>query len=137
VPPKLTGSGRECAMSPWIDGRGSVVELPPWSRKMSWPRVKLTMLVFSVAEEAPVIVAVTLVSLKVGSVAVEHTVSTPGVHVSMVRLTVNGAAAVVLLPLRSTSAAPPFSTTPPSGRSLLTLLAMVVQVPALAGEKDQ
>src|SRR5438552_192865 len=122
-------------MSPWIDGRGSVTLALPLSSRVSMPLVKLTISVFSAAEEAPVIAAVTFVSSK-ATIDV-HTVLAGGAQVSMVRFTVKGAAAERLLPLRSTSPAPPFSTTPPSGRSLLVLLATVVQVPALAGEKSQ
>src|SRR5258708_21000174 len=57
-------------------------------------------------------------------------------QVSMLRPTANGATAGGLLPRRTTSAVPPFSTTGPSGRSADRLVPAVVHVPVLAAEKS-
>src|SRR5918996_788573 len=60
------------------------------------------------------------------------------VHVYMVRATVKGGFATSgLLPRRSTSAAPPFSTVGPSGRSEYAPVPETVHRPALDGEKSQ
>src|SRR2546423_1855157 len=120
-------------MSPCRGARGSVTSPLPFSSNTSMPLVKLTMRVFSAASTALVRAAVTLVSLK--STSDVHGLA---VQVFMTRAAVvNGADALLLLPLRRTSAAPPFSTTPPSGKSLNVLFATLVQVPALAGENVQ
>src|SRR5438552_548613 len=121
-------------MSPWIEGRGCVaVCVGSVSSSFTFlPRLKLTISVLFATDEAPVRAMVTFDALKS---------TRPGhgalAHVFMVRFTTKGAVAAGSLPLRRTSAAEPFSTTPPSGRSLKVLLATEVHVPALTGEKSQ
>src|SRR2546421_3423099 len=122
-------------MSPWIEGRGSVVLALPFSSRTSMPLVKLMIAVWMAAVGAPVRAIVTLVSLK--STRLPHGLEA---HVFMFKarlVTVYGGVADVLLPLRSTSAPEPFSTMLPSGRSLDTLFATELHRPALSGEKSQ
>ena len=90
-------------------------------------------MIFWAASTAPVRAAVMLAVL-ITTMAVHGAVA----HVYIVRFTVNGPTATPpTLPLRRTSAAPPFSTTEPSGRSESMLPAIVVQVPAEGALKLQ
>src|SRR3954468_14431314 len=120
-------------MSPCIEGRVSSVMVLLFSSRTSLPRVKSTIAVLVAASGAPLRAMVTL---EVSNVTRELQGALE--HVYMLRFTaVEVEFAAPLLPLRSTSEAPPFSTMLPSGESLKVLVAMEVQVPALCGENSQ
>src|SRR3970040_960680 len=88
----------------------------------------------SAASAAPTAAWLTLVVLKATRLAQLLVLA----QVSILRLTaLVGVAAAGSLPLRRTSAAAPFSTTDPSGRSENGLVATAVHCPALVAEKFQ
>src|SRR5688500_1363671 len=121
-------------MSPWIVGRVSSTDELLFSSSQSLPRVY--SITFVCSDGVPAVLAPVRAAVTEPSVNGVSPLQGATLQVSMLRFTTL-VGADGSLPRRSTSPAPPFSTTPPSGRSLKVLFGLEVQRPALMGEKSQ